>query len=322
MSKILFATYTLRIYNFTNKEKFLLKDINGLDFYDLFLEFVRDLESNPIVTKSDENDLSTTGPKILFRLGRKLNPLSEQRIIHGLFESGLTGRSGTIADVVDKNDVFNLTGNHARMQPLYFYIEIPENSRTAYLILQKESSYGIKTLFTKTIKKFIKKRTSREVTVDVNNLLLPKILEHMLDHGKIKSVKLEQKRPPHELDDMFDENWELTNLKLKSEIVLTNEYGVPMINLLKKIFYRDLHRGAIEINEVESRYKDISFTLDDGHNEKTYYLKKENKTLPDLDITNRVSYVDGELDIDVLKQIAQQEVFDMKRALNINSSVT
>jgi hypothetical protein len=320
MSKILFSTYTIKLRDKRSDAYYNLADINGGDLINLFKDFLKHIESSPM-SEIDytSKDLTT---KLTLRLGKDLSFSPEKRTIYGRFESGVSGKPGVISDIEENSDFFKMLAKHARMQALYFFIEVPKNSKVAFLILQRESSYGIKGLFYTCFRKFLNQAGYDKYFFELNNLLLPKVLKGMLKNGKVKKVTLFNKEVPAELDDIIDNGFDLKTLNMSSKTVISNSKGIPITGLIEKCFYQNTLNSVSEIDSSQERYHDISFVIKDGNKEKTYHLKKEGKTLPDLDISDRVTYKDSVPEISSLTEIATTEIEDMKNSLKIKSYVS
>ncbi|PKQ68437.1 hypothetical protein BZG01_04275 [Labilibaculum manganireducens] len=320
MAKILLSTYTISLRPKKKKDEYyILNNINGLDFYNIIKDFIEAIERNPITLLHSVE--KKTKISLTLRLGDEYHPLSTQRIFYGRFESGASGRKGTISDIHANEDVFSMQENHARMHPLFFYISIPKGSKKAYLILQRESNFGIKKLFEKSLRYYLNNSGYDEFLPEVDNFLLPSAIQALLEHGKVNSVTLFRKEIPHEIDDLMDNNWKKDEYTLKTKTVITDKHGVPIKGLLEKIFYRNFKDKELELNGSTEQYEDISFTLSGDDKQKTYYMNRQSRSLPDWDVTDKIKW-DGYMpSVDSLKQLAEDEIKEMVELVNRNRHV-
>jgi len=324
MTKILFATYTIKVRLKHKKEYFKLDNIETKDLFDLFLKFIRAIESNPTTISQSIYNSNKIKTKKTLRLGRDLNLNITDRVYYGRFESGISGSKGVISDIEKNDDIFKMQENHARMHPLFFYIDIPKNKKEAYLILQRENSFGIKGLFLDSFNLFLANLGYKDYFIEINNLLLPKVLTSMLDKGKVKNVTLFENTLPPEIEDVLDSGWNKKLLKLEAKTVIKNKIGIPIKGLIRKVFYSKLNGNFTEVDGLQKRFKEVSFTLEQDNKIKTYYLMSQNKTLPDLDVTDDIKWDTKYLvpTIESLNKIAKLEIGEMKNALEKNKNVS
>ncbi len=159
------------------------------------------------------------------------------------------------------------------MHPLFFYVDLLEDSKQACLILQRENNFGIKGLFFNSFKKFLNENGYDNIFLEINNFLLPKVLDNMLEKGKVKSVTLHNKVMPPELDDIFDKGWLTNNQKMESKTEIMNSNGVPVLNFIRNKFGRnnkaDKQAKFTEVDGLAKRFEEISFKMTQDGSDKT-----------------------------------------------------
>ncbi len=63
MTKILFATYTIKLRLKKKKEYFKINDVDGEDFYKIFVKFIESIEKEPVTLTTSFSASGVSGSK-------------------------------------------------------------------------------------------------------------------------------------------------------------------------------------------------------------------------------------------------------------------
>jgi len=312
MTKTFISTYKIRVRNWREPDDFFpLGNINGESLIDIFKDFLAKLERTPI--SIEESEYTQT-----LRLGKTLKIKSKKGIIYGFLESGVSGEFADIVDIKENKDEFSMNDKHARMTPLFFYLKIYSGRNEGFLVLQRKSSYGIKTLLLKAFKRYLNQKGATRLYVEINNVLSPAVLKEMLDKGKVSQLTLIKKKFPNEIDELVDKGTDWTKVEgiIENKTIIKNRLGLPVKGFLKKSYFSS--NGEFEMDGLQDRFHDIHFNILHNGSNKTYYLKKQNKTLPDLDVTNRIILENYAPTLKSILEVVQEEVKEMEERIITN----
>lgn len=287
MSKILLSTYILKVID-NEKNEQILSHFNGTDdFLQIFENYLNDLLTNI----RNESDLGNT---TTLHLTLEAPPLVDtaQRRIYGYFSSGVSGDEYQIRDLETQDSLLNVERDHAAFRNLFFYCQMPIGARTGALILQRKSKYGIKTIFQRTIRRYLSEQGYQAYKIQVNNLLHGRVYRRMIEDGNLKRVDLIKRRIPSTIEEYYDNNEQVDQISgtLKTTMISSGP-SLPLAyrNLVDRLF-RNPNFERIEIEGVEDEFDEIEFELELNGKKKTFYVANKNRIQPDVDVTNQLRY--------------------------------
>jgi len=217
--------------------------------------------------------------------------ISDERIIYGYFDAGVSGQDIMVKNRHTKLEVFKGDrDNHGLYKNLFFYISIPFKSDSAYLILQKKSRFGVKSAFTTLLKKWIKQRGYSDTYISVNAVLNGTLFNKMLSHGKLKKINFVVNHIPNHIEDYIknNENPSLKDGYMTTTIESKNGLSESFVNFAKIQYLKTDRNALVEFNGDEKEYDEIQFELELNGRRKTFYANNRNKTIPDIDVTYEI----------------------------------
>lgn len=170
------------------KEKVLMSEIGDEDLIDIvFNEFVSYIDDYP----TDERNkrvvklLKNVDGNSFFK--RKNNT----RTICGIIETGRYGKEENVVDVdkADGEPVFKIHKNHSVQKPFFFLVCISNLKKDGIIILEREGVLGIKQVFTRVLKDFIKSKFE-DYTLHLSNFIDNQIVKNYIEKGDYNSIKL------------------------------------------------------------------------------------------------------------------------------------
>lgn len=140
MTRFKLHPYTVRIRRKREKEYLPLDNFDGYDFLTIIKNCLDDLSS----AKIDDASQKTIFVK-------DYDPSDKQLI--GILKSGEYGIAADFFDI----ETQELTPDarqpvHSELIPFFFLVDVPQNSDTGWLLVQRVGKLGVKGIFTKTIK--------------------------------------------------------------------------------------------------------------------------------------------------------------------------
>ncbi|MDT0645000.1 hypothetical protein RM553_19360, partial [Zunongwangia sp. F363] len=198
MDKILLSTYILKIQD-RNKNDQILSRFNGEDdFLEIFENYLNSIFQNILNT---EDERQTTAIHITLEEPPTVD--MENRTVYGHFSTGVSGEEYQIRDLENREDSFDVQRNHAAFRNIFFYAKIPTERDRGALILQRKAKFGIKTIFRKTLNRYIKAQGYQIYTVKVNNIVHGRLYRRMMDEGNLKKVEFIKRRIPGSIEDYY-----------------------------------------------------------------------------------------------------------------------
>ncbi|MBU1014570.1 MAG: hypothetical protein KKG99_16345 [Bacteroidetes bacterium] len=308
MSKILLSTYLLKILDNDKNEQILSRFNGSDDFLRIFENYLNTIYQN-IRAESDSSQtitlhLTLESPPTLDLTNRR---------IYGYFSSGVSGDEYQIRDLVTQDNLLDVEKNHAAFRNLFFYIQIPSGRNSGALILQRKSKYGIKTIFRRTINRFMQEQGYQIYKVHVNNLLHGRVYRRMIEYGKLKRVDLIKRTIPATIEEYFanDGNHNLIPGILKTSMLSGTSLPETYRSLVDRLF-NDPDRERIEIDGIDEEFDEVEFELELNGKRKTFFVANRAKIQPDIDVTNQLEYDEnGNPTTDSLLRQAEELVQDI-----------
>lgn len=218
-----------------------------------------------------------------------------KRIIHGFFDSALTGDEMKIKDNKTNNLIYDVKKRDLQSRNFFFLIYVPKNSKYAYLIVQKKSNHGVKNVLENSfndflkIKGFLDYRISLEYAPDYN------LLNRLMEYGEIKEVRLISNKIFSSFDEQFENKEGLINDGTFEELFKFNKTS-RIDNFRDYLFklYKANFKDYEQIQISNKLYDEISFLITLDGLSKTFYVKNKAKIRSDADVTNDLEFQDGE----------------------------
>lgn len=320
--KFLLTLYALRLkdrkssdYHVLNQITTIDKNKNELkvDFLDLFKKYLSKLLERPwIKTDSDnlfQRSLSMEEP---FRIDKTSN-----RIIYGHFNIGVNeGDFRAKEEYGQKGYSFiGKDGKSAIHKEFFFYIYVPVKRKTAYLILQRKGRSGTLINFRDSFNSIVRSMGYNFLNVDVKNLLDDRALAELIESKNLQEVAIIKHFVPANLENTFDDPAKSLQQRGKLKFVYESRgsFSLPpgiKDGVLKIVNNKKAHH-IIELGGgITVEPDDICFKIDIGNRKtKTYYLRKDNLTLPERDVYEELSFnEDGTVSIDSLVSVCKEYV--------------
>ena len=131
-------------------------------------------------------------------------------------------------------------------------------------------------------------------------------LSNMIEKGKLKKVRLIDFRYSKEVQLSL---WGNINLNITGEEIKELKFNSKTENSLfknelYKLFFSkiDIEEKIIFMNQYE--VDEISFEINFNDSSKTFYLKNKNKMRANIDVSNRLEYLDSEPTYSSMKKVA------------------
>ena len=243
--------HTFSLFDSKTKERVKLNDINGVDLLDVIFEgFVKFIDSFPVdehnkrvVNFYKEND------RVLFRKS------NNKRLITGKIETGRYGKEENVKDVNHKENgvAFKIYKNHAVQKPFFFMISVPENKDKGFILLEREGQYGIKEIFVRLFKLYLKSFDDY-YWVRFENFIDKEVVNNYINNGEYNSISVTRNSLPAEVSDRyglgkFDTDDFTIELKIKAKS--NKKISGTAKQRIKKIFENKLD-GFFVAKEFDS----------------------------------------------------------------------
>lgn len=311
--KVLLASYAVTIKN--NKENAYLSSFNGVeDFFQVLKDFTISIIEN--VNKFKDKD---GGENIFLTLEELPKFNDDERILYGYFSSGIRGEDYKIKDLENNETLLNVDRKkHASFRDVFFYFYIPKNKDLGYLILQRKVNFGIKTKLAPALNSYLAEKGYTKNYLKLDNIIHASVYKKMMKHGKLKKVELIKRKIPKNLEDFFNNDQNLDEIKgyfrtSFSASDLPNSWKGFIDELISKN-----RNSTITIGNLDDSYDDLEFQLELNGKNKTFYIKNEHRTQPDIDVTNNVDFLDGNPTTESLVKNAAELIEDV---LNLKPNV-
>ena len=306
------ALYKISIYPLRKPEsQLVLSDfLNGKDLKKILYDMLKALcyvpQENPKEEQDEDNDAEGTEEggvdetktdkveKKYFRIIRKNGEdvlYEKGRCISGIIESGEFGTEENIVNI-KSGKTRKKHVNDALLMPFYFMFQIPENSRVAYLLVERISNIGIYSLLEKRIIKAIKDAIGADADVfviSISPLVIRRIMEkHVAQLGGAKKITLERIKSS-DLSVSRATNGEISDDDIgNTQIVYTAKRNkmLSILNIFNK--YKDERPQIYSVGEV--RYADLKFEVLIGGSYRSLSMQDVSKLGTYIEITKDLMY--------------------------------
>lgn len=287
MESVFLSTYHLRA-RYKRADGFtMMGQFNGSnDLFPLLVEFLTEIFETPVQVGNDEDQNTTLN----LTLSEPPNIRENERVVYGYFDVGVSGQEISVKNRHSKALVFKGDrDNHSLNRDLFFYFKLPYKSTAGYVIFQKKSKFGIKTGFSNLFKKWIQQKGYHDSLIFVNPILSGQVFNNMLNHGHLKKVNFIVNHVPNDIKDFYsnDENPSITEgntiTTIQSRTGLSNNW----INFARRQYFKPERKTIVEYDgaDGEKEYEEIQFEIEHNGRTKTFYAKKRDRTVPDIDVT-------------------------------------
>lgn len=184
------------------KTKLPLNSLDGVDLIDnLFENFVSFIDDFP----TDEKN------KRIIQFGKDedsktiFSKKESIRSITGIIETGKFGKEERVVDITKKKDdepVFTIHINHSVQKPFFFMICIPEIKKDGIIILEREGQFGINSIFTAVLRKFIE-LNFEGTSIYFENFIDDQIINNYINKGGYNSIKLVRNSLPEDVAERY-----------------------------------------------------------------------------------------------------------------------
>lgn len=305
--RILLSTYVIKIAD-NKKNSQYLSNFNGSDdfllLFEKFSNFIFE-NVNQLKDKSGQNTIHLT-------LEEKPILQEDDRYLYGFFSSGIGGEKYRVKDIATNTTVLNVNKNHAAFRDVFFYLYIPKNKTIGYLILQRKNSFGIKTKLSPALNAYIAKEGFQNYYISINNILHNSVYRKMMDLGKLKKVELVKRKIPNNLEDYVNnnENYDETKGIFKSSFSSRNSLPEHWKQYIDKLLKKERNE-TVEIEGLDENFSDLEFQLDLNGKQKTFYVKNQQRTQPDIDVTANIDFVDDSPTVESLIKQSKELIQDL-----------
>jgi len=308
--RILLSTYAIKVLDNNRIEK-PLSIFNGqADFLNIYNDFAQDIFINIERHQNDPNN------RIIQHLTLSKPPVinQEERCIYGYFSSGVSGDRFDIRDIdTNETELVVDPNRHASFRNVFFYLYIPQLSKIGYLILQRKSKFGVKTIVKKMLNKYVRENGYSEFFIEINNLLHNRVYEIMLANGSLKKIDLIKRRIPDSIDEYYNNNRNTYNTKgtLTTTIASSSTLSEQWKDFIDRLFRNRGENTRIELSDGNEELDEIEFELELNGKKKKFHIINKQRTQPDIDVTSNLDFENGEPTISSLISESQSLINDM-----------
>lgn len=284
MSKILLSTYSIKILD-NNKNEQILNRFNGSDdFFRICENYLNTIFTN---IRAESDSSGTTSLHLTLETLPTIDVVN--RRIYGYFSSGVSGDEYQIRDLETQDNLLDVETGHAAFRNLFFYMQIPLGRNAGALILQRKAKYGIKTIFKRTINRYIREQGYQIYKVEVNNLLHGRVYRRMIEYGNLKKVELIKKRIPSTLEEYYENEGNPEEISGTLRTSMSSGTSLPQAyrDLVDRLF-RDPDLERVEINGIDEEFDELEFELELNGKRKTFYIANKHRIQPDVDVTSQI----------------------------------
>jgi hypothetical protein len=237
------------------KDQLDMSDIQGIDLLDdSFKNFVSFIDNYPKDDKKKQVVKIPKGEDGKASFKKKNN----YRTITGIIETGKYGKNQKVYDSNDVNGkpVFEITKDQSVPRPFFFLICISDLKKDGLIILERDGSLGIKYVFSKIWRDFIKSRTEKTF-IHYTNFIDKEVVNQFIKKGSFNEINLTRHSLPQDIADRYGlDRLEKDNYVL--ELTLRTKKGNTIIGKSRKrilkMFEKDI-KGFFTSQEL----KDVGF---------------------------------------------------------------
>jgi len=296
--KVKITTYRISLTN-NNGEKQILNFFNGEDD---FLNIAHNFCS--YIFQNRRNYTDNTGNLRTFTLGYSPSLMSEQRCINGYFDSAYTGDVVDIKESTSNDVLYHVTRDKLQSKKFFFFISVPKNSKYAYLVVQRKANHGVKSILETSFSHYLRFLGYDDYRVHIEDAPSYYLLETMLQHGRLKEVKLINKTLMSSFDEQFANEGVVNVGSFDKVLKFGNNARTQMFKTILFQLYRANYSEYQQVHIAHENFDEVSFTIELDDLSKTFYVKDKSKIRSNIDITNLVEIVDEEPTHDSMIQIS------------------
>lgn len=307
-----FTIYRLAISN-KAKEEQLLSQFNGTN--DLLQEFYLYYKK---LCKEKVDYFDNNGNKRTFSITSNIEFNEEERSIISDLDSAYTGENFEIRNGESNSLNYKVSKTELQSRNMFSFLHIPKNSKRGYVVFENKSKHGVKIIFEREFNRFIKERGYEHFRFIMTPGLNFNYLSNMIENGKLKKVRLINYKYSKEIQlSLFGD----INLNVKGEETLELKFSNKIDNdfyknELNKLFFNKISDNE-KINFVNEYEKDeISFEINYKKSSKTFHVKNKMKMRSNVDVTEKLHFINNEATFLSKKKVAQDIV---KEILGYNS---
>lgn len=306
------ALYKISIYPLRRPEhKLVLSDFyNGKDLKTILFDMLKSLCYEPVAISVEESDEENdtieneeenvdetkvdNAEKKYFRIIKKKGEdvfYEKGRCLSGIIESGEFGTEENIVNI-KSGKTRKKRVNDALLMPFYFMFQIPENSRVAYLLVERISNIGIYSILEKRIIKAIKDAIGAEADdyiVNISPLAIRRIMEkHVAQLGGARKITLERIKSS-DLSVSRATDGEISDNDIgNTQIVYTAKRNkmLSILNIFNK--YKDERPQIYSVGQVV--YADLKFEVLIGGSYHSLSMQDVGKLGTYIEITKDLTY--------------------------------
>jgi hypothetical protein len=272
------AAYGLKVRNIGDRNFEILSDLDaeGSDLLDFLQTVMTEIKNSTLDQKELQQAMAVS------RLDR------QSRILTGTIDTGDYGRESNFINVGTKKIVYRRKKEDAEMQPVYFYIEIPEGSEDGLLILQRTGHHGIMRVV-----QWVLDTALTLKHPDLKLRLSPLIDEDEMEKyvkGHVQEIRFVRKTIAPDIEDNYDRGHQ--EVRGSMELVLRANRGsaLPLNGWLSKKFSSRKPVGVFAIDDSQQfEYDNVKARVKIGQSSRTINAANQARLRPYYDVTEDVT---------------------------------
>ena len=295
-----FIIYRVALVNKAKEEQVLSRFNGENDLLDVFSQYYYSLRKN----KTDYVD--SQGNKRVFSISSEIDFLRTKRILITHFDSAYTGDEPEIRNADTNSLNYKVSNTELITRKLFSLFRIPKNSNYGYVVFENKSKHGVKVIFERRLKLFLKESGFEDYQILMTPGLNFSYLSNMIEKGKLKKVRLIKYRLAQDVQlslwndvNLNSDDQDIRELKFKSK---TNNDAYK--NELYKLFFSKTNKEDKIHFMNEFEVDEISFEINHNGSSKTFYLKEKSSMRANIDVSNRLDFIDGEATYDSMTKVA------------------
>jgi len=234
--------------------------------------------------------------------------IKEKNIITGLIHYGTYGVEIDILKVRHEQlyteEIVKIKKEDCPVNPYYFYIKIPKGRKEGLIIFEKKGISGLKTIFTKWFKDFIKQKNIN-LEVDIESFIPEKIIKAYTEKGTLREIRYLYYNLPSDKSEIL-RGYEPDEGHYEIKYVLKDK-SVSIASKIKKLL------SGEEIEHIKDPFidnqvpDDIKFNIALGDNPRTFTVSNPENAAPYRDITEEIKIGDdGHPDFKSIHSLAEE----------------
>ncbi|WP_425076150.1 hypothetical protein [Psychroserpens sp. S379A] len=295
-----FTIYRLAIFN-NAKEEQILNRFNGTsNLLEVCFKHLRDLKENRV------DYFDSNGNKRTYAVSSEIDYQEENGIINTYLDSAYTGENFEIRNGESNKLTYSVQKDDLQNRKMFTFINIPKNSKYGYVVFENKSKHGLKVIFERRLQLFLKESGFKNYRIVMSPGLNFNYLSNMIEKGKLKKVRLIKYRLSKDVQlslwdniDINSNDQDIRELKFKSKTNNTSfkkelySLFFSRVNKDEKIYFMD----EFEVDE-------ISFEINYNGSSKTFFIREKSKMRSNIDVSNRLKFIDGEATNDSLIKVS------------------